>query len=286
VTVESSASTRDIKAAQLRHWNSVAGGWAHWYAWTERNFGLLTPWLGEATKWQPGAAILDVGCGSGYPALAAAAAVRPGGTVTAIDLSPNMLAAAARAAADRQLDNVTFQEADAESLTFADETFDAVTCVCGLMFCPDPQRAVREMRRVLEPRGRLAVVVWAEPSLNPFSMVIVGVIARFITLPPFPGAAAPGPFRFASVDDLGSVLRAASWSRITIETRAITCEFQSVDEYLDVFVDVAGWKRRRESLSDQETSRLRQALEEAVRPHVEHGRLRLVATMHCAAAEK
>jgi SAM-dependent methyltransferase len=284
--VESSPSPRDVKKAQLRHWNSVADGWAQWHRWTVRNFGLLTPWLSDATGWKPGASILDVGCGSGYPALAEAVAVRPGGTVRAIDISPKMLAAAARAASNEKLDNLTFHQMDAEYLAFADETFDAVTCVCGLMFCPDPQRAVREMRRVLTPHGRFGIVVWAEPSLNPFSMVIVGVMTQFITLPPLPGASEPGPFRFAAARDLESVLRAGGLSGFTIETRSITCEFQSADEYLDVFVDVAGWKRRADSLSDQDTARLRNALREAVRPYSEDERVRFMATMHCASGQK
>jgi ubiquinone/menaquinone biosynthesis C-methylase UbiE len=97
--------------------------------------------------WEPGASVLDIRCGSGYPALAAAAAVRPSGRVTAIDVSPKMLAVtAARGAADG-LDNIEVLEIEAEHLRFADGTFDAVICVCALICSPEPERAGREICR-------------------------------------------------------------------------------------------------------------------------------------------
>jgi hypothetical protein len=67
--VELSPSPRDVKEAQLRHWNSVADGWAHWYGWTARNFGLLTPWLREATGRRSGASIWMSAAGLGIPRL-------------------------------------------------------------------------------------------------------------------------------------------------------------------------------------------------------------------------
>jgi ubiquinone/menaquinone biosynthesis C-methylase UbiE len=182
------SSSGEVREAQKRHWTSVADAWAKWFDWTERNFAPLTMLLRERSGWEPGAAMLDIGCGSGYPALAAAAAVRPSGTVTAIDVSPKMLAVtAARAAADG-LDNVNVLEMDAENLRFADETFDAVTCVCALMFSPEPERAVHEIHRVLKSHGRVGIVVWDGPALNPFSMLILGVISQFIALPAAAGA--------------------------------------------------------------------------------------------------
>ena len=116
----------NVKEQQKKHWNAVAGGWGTWLDWTSRNFQPIADWLGNAAHWQPGARVLDVACGSGFPALATAAAVRPGGTVVATDISPEMLAMASRAKRDA-LDNVEFVEMDAEHLRFGDGEFDAVT---------------------------------------------------------------------------------------------------------------------------------------------------------------
>jgi ubiquinone/menaquinone biosynthesis C-methylase UbiE len=278
-------SSAEVREAQKRHWTSVADAWARWFDWTNRNFATLTTLLRERTGWAPGAAVLDVGCGAGYPALAAAAAVQPSGSVTAIDLSPKMLAAtAARAAADG-LDNVDVFEMDAENLRFADETFDGVTAVCTLMFSPEPERAVREIRRVLKPHGGFGIVVWDSPALNPFSMLILGVISQFIELPPLPEPSAPGPFRFAAAGALESVMRAGGFANPTIETLTMTFQFESVEEYLQVVTEVTGWQRRMDGLCAEDLSNLKAALTEAVRP-TQNGHVRLEATVRCAFGHK
>jgi ubiquinone/menaquinone biosynthesis C-methylase UbiE len=270
-----------VTEAQKRHWSSVADAWAKWLDWTQRNFAPLTTVLRESTRWKPGATVLDVGCGSGYPALAAALAIQPSGRVTAIDVSPRMLAAAAhRAAADR-VDNIEFTEMDAESLELDTGTFDVVTCVCTLMFCRDPLRALQEMHRVLSADGRLAVVVWADASLNPFSMIMHDVISRFVALPALPEARSPGPFRFAAEGELDSMLRSAGFADVTTDCLEMPFSFESAEEYLTIVTEVTGWTRRLERLSGDDVSRLRAAVTEAVEPYQVNGGIRLPATVRC-----
>lgn len=284
--METESPLADARHAQKRHWTSVADAWGRWFDWTDRNFAPLTAWLRDHTGWRAGANVLDIGCGSGYPAVAAAAGVSPGGTVTAIDISPAMVGVASRRAAEAGLDNVTFQEMDADALGFADETFDVVTCVCTLMFSPEPERAISEIRRVLRPGGRFGIVVWDEPSVNPFSMLLVSVVSRFIELPPLPGAGVPGPFRFATAGALESALRVGKFSSLTIDDRGMTFEFPTVDAYLQIVSEVAGWTRRLQALSADERLRLRDAVALAVQPYCATGAVRLGAAVHCAAGGK
>lgn len=284
--MERESSLTEVREGQRRHWTSVADAWGKWFDWTEENFAPLTAWLRDQTGLRPGANVLDIGCGSGYPALAAAAAVRPSGTVTAIDISPRMIGVASKRAGECGFDNVTFQEMDADALRFADETFDAVTCVCTLMFSTEPGRAISEIRRVLKPGGRFGIVVWDEPSLNPFSMVLVSVISPFIALPPLQGAGAPGPFRFAAADALESLLRSGGFSSLTIEDRRMTFEFPSVDAYLQIVSEVAGWTRRLQALSPDDLSRLRKSVADGAQPYCVDGHVRVGAAVHCAAGQK
>src|SRR5262245_16329992 len=100
----------------MTHWDNVAAGWAAWLEWTERNFPPVTDWLIASGACAPGARVLDVACGAGYPALAMAARVRPDGTVIASDLSSRMIAAASAAAAAAGLTNVEVRTLDAEHL--------------------------------------------------------------------------------------------------------------------------------------------------------------------------
>lgn len=115
---------------------------------------------------RPGERVLDVGCGPGLLAESAAAAVGTAGEVCGIDLSEPMVALARRRCA--HLPWVAFEVADAVALPGAAERFDAVTCTQVLEYVADVDRALEELRRVLRPGGRLALVdtdwescVWA-----------------------------------------------------------------------------------------------------------------------------
>ena len=108
----------------------------------------------------PGERVLDVACGTGLVTFEAARAVGAEGHVMGTDLSDRMIAAAiARAAADN-VTNVSFERMDAEALALPDAGFDVALCALGLMYMPDPHRALREMRRVLRRGGRAGCVVW------------------------------------------------------------------------------------------------------------------------------
>lgn len=110
----------------------------------------------------PGEHVLDLACGTGLVTLAAAESVGASGSVLGTDLSGEMIEVARQRAGEQQAANVTFQRMDAETLDLPDATFDVVLCSLGLMYVPDPQRAVREWLRVLKPGGRIAIAVWGK----------------------------------------------------------------------------------------------------------------------------
>ncbi|MBD0337838.1 MAG: methyltransferase domain-containing protein [Thermoleophilia bacterium] len=104
---------------------------------------------------QPGERVLDLGCGAGTDSLVASQMVGPGGRVTGIDMTPQMLAKA-RAAADAMgAENVEFVEADAERLPFADASFDVVVSNGVIDLVPDKDAVFAELYRVLVPGGRI-----------------------------------------------------------------------------------------------------------------------------------
>lgn len=97
---------------------------------------LASPLLQKA-RLVPGETVLDVAFGTGIPSFRAAEAVGPEGRVVGIDLAPGMVEVARAKAAARGATNLSFREADAESLPFADASFDVALCNMGLIHVPD-----------------------------------------------------------------------------------------------------------------------------------------------------
>ncbi len=156
-----SKSLHPLTQRQRDGWELAAGCYdAQWQA-------PLAPAQEKLLEWaspKSGERVLDVACGMGPVTLAAALRVAERGTVLGIDISDRMLEAARRRAEDGLVTNVRFERMDAERLDLADESFDLALCSMGVMYATDPVRALREMRRVLRPGGRLAVSAWGEPS--------------------------------------------------------------------------------------------------------------------------
>lgn len=117
---------------------------------------LVAEALAEAADLRAGSRVLDVACGSGNAAIAAA---RSGATAVGVDYVPDLLATGRRRAAAEGLD-VEFLDGDAEDLPVEDSSFDAVLTVFGAMFAPDQQRAADEILRAARPGGTVALAAW------------------------------------------------------------------------------------------------------------------------------
>lgn len=124
---------------------------------------------------QPGEQVLDVACGTGVVAGLAARAVGADGRVTGLDLNPGMLAVARES---QDAERIDWVESDAETMPFSDQTFEVVLCQMGLQFIQNKLSALREMRRVLAPGGRIVVNV-PGPKPQIFTAMNDGVRRHF-----------------------------------------------------------------------------------------------------------
>jgi SAM-dependent methyltransferase len=126
------------------------------------------PRLMEMANLKPGERVLDVACGTGILTHLAAEAVGVNGQAVGLDINADTLALArtlpvnSAAAAP-----IEWREGSASDLPFDSNSFDVVFCELGLMFFPDRETALQEMRRVLAPEGRLAIMVWGSLLKSP-----------------------------------------------------------------------------------------------------------------------
>jgi SAM-dependent methyltransferase len=131
------------------------------------------PIVGDAAQIMLGDKVLDVACGTGVLACAAADRVGPRGAVAGLDANTDMLSVARR-----KNSRIEWREGKAEALPYPDESFDAVVSQFGLMFFDDRQAALREMMRVLRPKGRLAVAVCDRLDHSPGYAALADLLQR------------------------------------------------------------------------------------------------------------
>lgn len=173
----------------------------------------------------PGERVLDVACGTGLVTFPAAEAIAPDGHVLATDLSDEMVRALAREADRRGVaERVSARRMDAEALDCADESFDAALCGLGLMYCPDPVRALSEMRRVLRPEGRAAVAVWGARKSCGWAEIFPIVDSRVES------EVCPLFFQLGTGDALADAMSSAGFQDVEVHRLSTTLIYASAED--------------------------------------------------------
>jgi SAM-dependent methyltransferase len=178
--------------------------------------------LCEAVDLEAGALVLDVACGNGNAALAAA---RRWCRVTGLDYVPALLRGAKERALGERLE-IVLLEGDAEKLPFEDAHFDVALSTYGIMFAPDHARAAREIARVVKPGGRIGLANWTPEG---FIGQMLETVGRHV--PPPAGVASPiGWGTEAHLQELFPQARAIRATR-----RDFVFRYRSAGHFIDVF---------------------------------------------------
>lgn len=189
------------------------------------------PWAEElvaAAGVREGDHVLDAACGTGAVARHAAAIVGPLGSVTAVDVSPAMLAVARRSA---QLDEpIAFELADVTDIPLADVAMDAVLCQQGLQYFPDRAAALRELHRVTRPGGRLAVSTCRGLDHQPAYRILTEALRYHVGAEA--SAIIASPYGLGDPGELGSLLRGSGWNDVEVRIRVTAIRFDDPDRFL------------------------------------------------------
>jgi ubiquinone/menaquinone biosynthesis C-methylase UbiE len=282
----SSQTPQEVIEGQRQDWNRVAGGWEKWDRFFDEQMAFLNHRLVADARLRAGKQVLDLGSGTGYPALLGAHTVGPAGRVVGIDLAEQMLAVARRKATAQGLANVTFRPGDATTLPFEANSFDAVTSRFCLMFLPEISKAVAELVRVLKPHGWVAAAVWSAPEKNPSIGLSMEAIKSVVELPP-PDPTAPGIFRLAKPGDLAGTMEQAGLVDVTDEEFLAEWSYASTEEYYTSLMEIAApVQNLMAKLSDAQKQEVKRRITQAASNYRRAGRITFPIAVRMVAGRK
>jgi SAM-dependent methyltransferase len=219
-----------FRTGQRQQWNVAASGWKRWAAQLDRAAGPVRERLVELAGIKPGDRVLDVAAGYGEPALTAARRVGAAGHVVATDISAEMLAYGRERAAAAGVDNVEFIEADASSLDFPAQSFDAAVSSYGIIFDPEGEATADRVRGFLKPGARMAISSWGPPDRVPFLGVPVRTVMELFQIPP-PPPGTPGPLSRPTPEAIGGLLEGGGFKDVEVVEETVVYEHDSPEEF-------------------------------------------------------
>ncbi|MBT6283588.1 MAG: class I SAM-dependent methyltransferase [Rhodospirillaceae bacterium] len=249
------------------HWKGRSSSWTATAAQGLSTDDTLNQMLIKLAGIVAGERVLDLGSGTGDPAISIGLALGGNGAITACDLTPEMLAKARDRSVNVGLDVISFTAADMTSLAFADNSFDCVTCRFGLMFPEDKVAAAREVLRVLKPGGRVGYIVWGPYDENPPFFVIRRAIAEAMGQEE---GAVPHRHSLGQPGQLSEILNAAGFSKATEHEMRYKRPVDDLDDYINRAL-IRGYSETVDKLDDEGRDALMDTLRAAFEPYREDG---------------
>lgn len=220
----------------------------------------------RAADLRHGERVLDVACGTGHVTRAAAAAVGDTGTVTGVDIAPDMIEVAKSVAVPRGA-RIDWQIGDAAALPIPDASVDVVLCQMGLMFITDGTAAVAEMRRVLRPSGRVAINT--PGRIPPFFEALEGALVSCIS--PDLGGFVSAVFSMHDPDGVTALLSAAGLRDASSSVVTTRLRLPEPAEFLWRYIGLTPMAAFIEQAPETARSALESVFVEEAQPHVVDG---------------
>jgi ubiquinone/menaquinone biosynthesis C-methylase UbiE len=178
----------------------------------------------EMANLQPGEKLIDIACGTGLVSFPAAEKIGPSGFVLATDISDGMVKICTETATEKKIRNIQFKRMDAEQLDVPDAEYDVALCALGLMYVPDPIKALKEMYRVIKHGGRAVAAVWGQRDHCGWAEIFEIVDKRVAT------EVCPMFFHLGNRDVLKRSFGAAGFSQVNFEKLNTVLNYNSDED--------------------------------------------------------
>lgn len=235
----------------------------------------------EAADLRPGERVLDVACGTGVIARHAADLVGPTGTVTGVDVAPDMIDVA-RATPAPAAPTIDWHVGDAALLPLPDGACDVVLCQMGLMFMGDRAVAAAELHRVLAPDGRIVVSTPGEIQ-PPFVALEQSIVDN---INPELGGFVRAVFSMHDPDAVADLLRRSGLQDVTSTVTRVRLNLPAPDEFLWQYINVTPLAPLVAQAPEAAKEEMQRQAVEAWQPHVRDGRLEVEQPMVIAGGRR
>lgn len=273
------------------HWQDKAGAtWARLHRQTDAQLGPFGRVAIERLRVALGERVLDVGCGAGQTLLELGERVGPAGTVTGLDISEPLLAAASERVRAARIQNVDVVLGDAARHGFG-VPFHAVFSRFGVMFFEDMVAGFRNLRRALRPGGRLGFVCWQSAEKNPWHGRLLAAVRAVLPDAPPPDMLAPGspgPFRLSDAEEVDAILSEAGFQERRIEPVELDMDFggtRTLEEAVAYALEIGPAARFAGDADPTLRPEFEAALATALAPHVSDRGVRFEAAALAVTAQ-
>ena len=209
------------RRVQRYGWDKASG---YYEAYWQKQLFPAQQKLLQLANIKSGDTIIDIACGTGLVSFPAAEQAGNDGFVMANDISDKMVETGTAIAKERNVSNISFQRMDAEQLEVEDHSYDIALCALGLMYFPDPLKAIKEMRRVLKPGGHAVVAVWGQRKNCGWAEVF-GIVDRRVA-----SEVCPMFYHLGNEGTLQQYMNAGGFKDLSIERINTVLEYSSGDE--------------------------------------------------------
>lgn len=225
----------------------------------------------EALDAQPGDHIVDLGSGTGEPALTLARRMKGHIQITGIDAADGMVKVAQKKVVNERLAGITFSTMPAEKMDYEDSSFDRALCRFGVMLFEDPLQGLKEMHRVLKPGGRFALAVWSVPETMRTLYWSYEVFKHRIEEDYHPPLAKVTSLGAPGIMD--NLLQEAGFNQFTIDAKTFHYQFESFKAYWDAVEASDILKMQYDALPENQRENIRDEVGRFAKDFIHNGNL-------------